>query len=101
MHALIISRVERRNSALSDALSQVPNFVVDNWVWLYNTASIIRQGAKAGTDAKVLKTKFALNWTGPYKICAVGPCPSSDTPDGCPLGENPLYLDLPTDIPGA
>ena len=61
INALTVSRVERRNSALSDALRQVINFVVGNWVWLHNTASTIRQGAKAGTDAKVLKTKFALN----------------------------------------
>ena len=30
MHALTGSRVERRNSALSDTLRQVPNFVVGN-----------------------------------------------------------------------
>ena len=65
MHASTVSRVERRNSALSDALRQVLNFVVGNWIWPYSTASTIRQGATAGTDAKVLKTKFALNWTGP------------------------------------
>ena len=38
---------------------------------------------------------------GPYKIVAVGPCPSSDTPDGSPLGDKLLYLDLPIDMPGA
>ena len=92
MHALAVSRVERRNSSLG-------RFAL--WVWLYNTASTIRQGAKAGTDANVLKTKFALNWTGPYKTLTVGPCPSSDTPDGSLLGDEPLYLDLPTDMPGA
>ena len=101
MNALTVSRVERRNSALSHALRQVLNFVVGNWVWLCSTASIVRQGAKAGTNAKVLKTKFALNWTGPYKILAVGPRPSSDTPDGSPLGGELLYLDLPTDMPSA
>ena len=101
MHALTVSRVERRNSALSDALRQVSNFIVGNWVWLYSTASIIRKSAKAGTDAKVLKTKFALNLTGPYKILANDPCPSSDTPDGSPLGDKLLYLDLPADVPGA
>ena len=79
MHALTVSRSERRNSAVSDALRQVPNFVVGNWVWLYSTASTIRQRAKAGTDAKARKIKFALNWTGPYKILAVGPGPSSNT----------------------
>ena len=101
MHALTVCRVERRKSALSVALRQVPNFVVGSWVWLYNTASIIRQGPKAGTDAKVLQTKFALNWTSPYKILTVDPCPSIDTPDISPLGDKLLYLDLPTDMPGA
>ena len=53
---------------------------------MYNSASTIRQGAKANTDAKVLKTNLALNWTRPYKVVAVGPCSSADTPDGSPLG---------------
>ena len=94
MHALTVSCVERRNSALSDALRKVPKFDVGNCVWLYNAASTIRQGANAGTDAKVLKTKFALNGMGPYKILAVGPCPSSDTLDGSPLGDKPLYFEI-------
>ena len=51
MHALTVSRVERRSSALSNALSQVSHFVVGNWVSLYNTISTICQGTKAGTDA--------------------------------------------------
>ena len=49
----------------------------------------------------MLKTKFALNWTGPCKILAVGPSPSSATPDGSSLGHKLLYLDLPSDTPGA
>ena len=61
IHVLTVSRVKRRNPALSDSLRQVPNFVVGNWVWLYNTAPTILQGANAGTDAKVLKTKVPLN----------------------------------------
>ena len=101
MHSLTVSRVKRRKSALSNALRQVPNFVVGNWVWLCNTASTICQGTKAGTDAKVHKTKFAPNWTRPCKILAVGPCSSSDTPDGTPLWDKLLYLDLLTDIHGA
>ena len=58
MNALTACRVERRNSAHSDALRRVPNFVVSNWAWLYYTAPTIRQGAKADTDAKVLKAKI-------------------------------------------
>ena len=101
MLGLTIYRVERLNSALSDALRQVPNFVVSNWAPLYSTASTIHQGAKAGTDTKVLKTNFALNWTAPHKILTLGPSPSSDTPDGSPLWDQRLLLDLPADMPVA
>ena len=51
------------------------------------------------SSAKVLKAKLALNWTGPYKALAVGPCSSAETPDGSPLVDNLLYLDLPSDLP--
>ena len=100
-HALTVSRVERHNSALSDALRAVPKFVVGGWVWVYNTAVTIRQGAKTDTGAKALKAKLSLNWTGPYKVLAVGPCTPGDTPYDSPLGDKLLYLDLPSDIPGA
>ena len=66
-----------------------------------NTAATIRQGAKTDTDAKVLKVKLSLNWTGPYKVLAVGPCTPADTPEGSPLGTKLLYLDLPSGMPGA
>ena len=71
------------------------------WAWVYNSASIIRQGVKANTDAKVLKAKLELDWAGPYNVLAVGPCSSADTPDGSPFGDNLLYLDLPSDLPGS
>ena len=65
-----------------------------------NSASTIRQGVKANTNAKVLKAKLALKWTGLYKVLAVGPCSSAETPECSPLGEN-LYLDLRSDLPGS
>ena len=99
-HALTVSRVNRKNSALGDALRPAPNFTVGGWAWVYNSASTIRQGVKANTDAKVLRAKLALNWTGPYKVLAVGPCSAAETPDGSPLGSNLLYLDLPSDLHG-
>ena len=71
------------------------------WAWVYNSASTIRQRVKANTDAKVLKATLALNWTGPYKVLAVGPCSTAETPDGSPLGSNLLYSDLPSDLPGS
>ena len=89
--------MERRNSALSDALRAVPEFAVGGRVWVHNTAATIHQGAKTDTDAKVLKTKLSLNWTGPYKVLAVGPCTPADTPDGFPLGDKLLFwIYLPT-----
>ena len=60
-HALTVSRANLRNSALTDALRPAPNFAVGSWAWVYNSASTIRQGVKANTDAKVLKAKLALN----------------------------------------
>ena len=63
-HALTISRVNRRNSALADALRPVPKFAMSGWAWVYNSVSTIFQGVKANTDAKVPKAKLALNWTG-------------------------------------
>ena len=72
-HALTVSRVNRRNSALADALRPAPYFATDGWAWVHDSASTIRQGVQANTDAKVLKAKLARNWTGPYKILAVGP----------------------------
>ena len=35
------------------------------------------------------------------KVLAVGPCSSADAPDGSSLGNNLLYLDLPSDLPGS
>ena len=100
-HAFTVSRDNRRNSALTDALRPVPNFVTGGRAWVYNSASTIRQSVKANTDAKVLKAKLALNWTGPYKIMAVGPCSAAETPEGSLLGSNLLYLDLPSGLPGS
>ena len=51
---------------------------------------------KATTDAKVLKDKLVVNWTGLYKVLALGPCSTADTPDGSPLGENSISIYLPT-----
>ena len=41
-HVLTVSRVERRTSALSDALTPAPKFAVGGWVWVYNTDATIR-----------------------------------------------------------
>ena len=67
---------------------------------MYNTAAIICQGTKADTDPNVLKAKLSLNWTGPYKVLAVGPCNPACTPDGSSVGATLLYFDLPSDMPG-
>ena len=41
-HALTVSRVNRRNSALADALRPAPNLATGGWAWVYNFASTIR-----------------------------------------------------------
>ena len=98
-HALTVSRIQRRNSDLSQAITP-PAFVVGKWAWVYNTAATIRQGARKNTDDQVLKAKLSLPWTGPFQILAVGPADAADTPDGRPLGSHLLYLELPSDMPG-
>ena len=100
-HALTVSCVNRGNSALADSLRPAPNFATGGWAWVYNSVSSIRQGVKANTDAKILKDKLELNWTGPYKILAVSPCSGAETPNGSPLGSNLIHLDLPSDLPGS
>ena len=97
-HALTVPRVNSRNSALSDAHRLVPKFDVGGWAWVYHTVSIIRQGAKPDSDVKILKAKFSLNLTDPYKILAVAPCSAADTPDGSPPGAKLMYLHIPSDI---
>ena len=97
---MTVARINSRNSALSDALLRRPKYVAGGWVWIYNTAATIRQGSRKNADYKVLKEKLSLNWTGPFKILAVGPCSAASTPDGRPLGDKLLYLDLPTNLSG-
>ena len=99
-HALTVARINGRNSALSDALLRRPQYAAGGWVWIYSTAATIRQGLRKGADSKVLKEKLSLNWTGPFKIIAVGPAPADDIPDGRPLGDKLLYLDLPSNLSG-
>ena len=41
-HALTVSRVNRRNSALADALRPTPKFSVGGWAWVDKPASTIR-----------------------------------------------------------
>ena len=89
--------MERRNNALAYTLRQVPIFVVGDRAWLHDAASTIRQWVKAGTCAKVLNARFALNWTGPYTIFVIDPCPSGATREG---STKLLQLGLPTDKPG-
>ena len=80
---------------------QSPKFAVGGWAWVYNTAATIRQSANPDTDAKILKAKLSPNWTGPYKVLTVGSCSSAGTSDGSTLEVKLVYLDLPSDMPGA
>ena len=61
----------------------------------YNPQATVGQGVSE--DNSLLVTKLSLNWTGPYKILVVGP---GLGPDGRPVADKTLYMDLPTDVPG-
>ena len=90
-HVLTVAHVNRRNSALSDALRSVPESAVGGWAWVYNTVATIRLGAKPDTDAHVLKAKLSLNWTicpapilaGAYRFNAASPVPPPTTVATC------------------
>ena len=60
-HAITVSRLQRRNSTLTDALRKTPACAAGGWVWVYNTATTIRQGTTKGVGGAVLKIKLALN----------------------------------------
>ena len=66
IHAIYVSRLDRRNAPLMNTLRLLPPFFVKGWVWIYNSAATIRQGASEGTDAIVLKAKLSFNWIGPF-----------------------------------
>ena len=96
-HALTVSRVNRRNSALADALRPAPNFAVGGWAWVYNSASTIRQDVKANIDAKVLKAKLALNWPGRTRSWPSVPAPPPRSRTARRSGAtSPIWNSLPT-----
>ena len=75
MHVLMVSQVERQHSALSDAFCQVPNFGVGNWVWLYTTASTIRQGGKAARIKRCSRLNSRSIGRAPTKSLRSAPAP--------------------------
>ena len=58
------------------------------------------EGPQAGTDAKVVRVKIWLNWTGPFNIQAAGSGRTESSPLGFPLIDELLYLNLPNDMRG-
>ena len=61
LYAIYVSRLDRRSAPLMDALRLLPPFSINGWAWIYNSAATIRQEARKGTDAIVLKTKLSFN----------------------------------------
>ena len=78
-HALNTAKIERSNSALTEALRKTPIYTAGLWVWIYNSAATIRQRAATGpsaadnADAQILNAKLSLNWAGPFKVLAAVP----------------------------
>ena len=94
-HLIAMSKIQRSNTKLLTILHKLPNFEVGSWVWIYNPQATVGQGVSENNSH--LMTKLSLNWTGPYKILVVGP---GLGPDGQPVADKTLNLDLPTDMPG-
>ena len=94
-HLIAMSKIQRSNTKLLMILHKLPNFEVGNWVWTYNPQATVGQGVSE--DNSHLVIKLSLNWTGPNKILVVG---LGLGPDGRPVADKTLYLDLPTDMPG-
>lgn len=53
---------QRRTRGWSEQNGQNPTYAVGQWVWVCNTADMIRQGAKKDTDGKVLEAKLSTGW---------------------------------------
>ncbi len=96
-HAISSSRLARVNKKVSDVFHKKPLFEAGSWVWVYNSVLTAQQSKSADED-RALKSKLSLNWTGPFKVLKVGPCDSA--PDGKPLGDKLLYLELPLGVRG-
>ena len=94
-HLIAMSKIRRSNTKLLAILHKLPNFEGGNWVWIYNPQATVGQGVSENNAHLV--TKLSLNWTCPYKILVVRP---GLGPDGRPVADKTLYLDLPTDMPG-
>ena len=60
-HVITVSRLERCNSTLTNALHKTPAYAAGGWVWVYNTATAIRQGATKDAGGGVLKRKMTFN----------------------------------------
>lgn len=80
-YAIAVLRIERRNSALTNAPSKVPVHYDGGRACVYYTAATNRQGARKNTNGGVLKVQLVLSWTGRYKILSVGLCPADAFPD--------------------
>ena len=92
---IAMPKIQRSNTRLLAILHKLPGFEVGNWVWIYNSQATVNQGV--GEDNSHLMVMLSLNWTFPYKILVVEP---GLGPDGRPVAEKTLYLDVPIDMPG-
>ena len=93
-HAIVTSRLARSNEKLLDTFHKRPRYAVGDWAWVYSPEATLRKGSSPRTNASPLVSKLSFNWTGPFKVLQVGP--ASYAPDGRPVGDKLLYLDMPS-----
>ena len=57
-HAVTVSRLDRRNAPILDALRRSPLFTTDGWAWIYNNAATIRQAPRKAPTPPYLRPSF-------------------------------------------
>ena len=96
MPYLTVSRVERRNSALSDALRQAsPTSLRVIGLGRITLPTLFVKWRRPARIRRCVRPNFPSIGRALTRFLEFGPCPSSDTPGASPLGDKLPYLDLP------
>lgn len=82
------------------SLMPSPALFSAGWIWVYITATTIRQGLREDVDNKALKVKLSQNRLDPSGSLPCCFCSTIETYDGRPLGNKLLYVNLPSHVSG-
>ena len=92
MHALTVSRVERRNSVLAEALRQVPNLVLGNGLgYIIRPSPLATARRRARMQRRSRPYSRSIGQAPKISLRSV-PAPLATRPEGSPLGDRLLYV---------